>query len=70
MTDKEIKQWTLLYKQVKNGYHMEKNDWRELVRLNHLIMEASHDIHNKNMLSDTPNGVSDQQMVTAGYQKI
>ena len=50
MTKKDIDKWFTLYRQVKNGYHMEKIDWQELIRLNHLIMEASHEIHNKNML--------------------
>ena len=54
MTKQELNEWFTLYKQVKNGYHMEPHDWRELVRLNHLVMEASHEIHNKNMSGDVP----------------
>jgi len=27
----------------------ERDDYRQLVRLNHLVMEASHEIHNDNM---------------------
>lgn len=50
MTKKELQEWFVLYKQVNNGHQMEKSDWVKLVRLNHLIMETSHEIHNKNML--------------------
>jgi hypothetical protein len=50
MTKKELLDWYNLKKQVDNGYHMEKSDWQELIRLNHLVMEASHKIHNDNML--------------------
>ena len=52
MTNIELKEWHLLQKQVKNGYHMEKTDWNDLIKLNHLVMEASHEIHNKNMTED------------------
>ena len=27
-----------------------ESDYHELIRLNHLVMEASHDIHNNDML--------------------
>lgn len=50
MTPQELKDWATLREQHVNGWHMSENDWRELVRLNHLVMEASHDIHNTNML--------------------
>ena len=50
MKDQDLKEWTILMKQFKNGYHLSKNDWSELIRLNHLIIEVSHDIHNTNML--------------------
>lgn len=50
MKKEDLNKWYMLYKQVKNGYHMEPIDWRELIRLNHLIMEATHEIHNNNML--------------------
>jgi len=50
MTTQELKQWDTLRKQYKNGYHLSMSDWKELIRLNHLVMEASHDIHN-NMLA-------------------
>ena len=52
MTTQELKQWDTLRKQYKNGYHLSVSDWKELIRLNHLIMEASHDIHNSNMLAE------------------
>jgi hypothetical protein len=50
MNNQEFKQWQALYKQYKNGYHLSDHDWRELTRLNHLLMEITHEIHNKNML--------------------
>jgi len=49
MTKTELKEWYTLQLQFKNGYHLSENDWRELVRLNHLIIELSHDIHNASM---------------------
>lgn len=49
MKKQELNEWFLLYSQLKNGYHMSDNDYRELVRLNHLMMEVTHDIHNDNM---------------------
>jgi len=52
MTTQELKQWDTLRKQYKNSYHLSVSDWKELIRLNHLIMEASHDIHNNNMLAE------------------
>jgi len=50
MTNQEFKEWQILQKQFANDWHLSKNDWKELVRLNHLIMEVSHKIHNKNMM--------------------
>ena len=50
MTDQEYKDWLKLAKQFKNGYHLSKNDWKELLRLNHLLMELSHKIHNENQM--------------------
>lgn len=50
MTKKELDIWYKYTKALKNGDYMEKEDYRELIRLNHLVMEASHEIHNKNML--------------------
>lgn len=45
--------WFNLYKQYKNGYHMSDNDIRELVRLNHIIMEPVHNVHNESMSKDS-----------------
>lgn len=50
ITAEELKNWFDLRQQVVNGDHLSDWDWRELVRLNHLVMEASHEIHNDNML--------------------
>ena len=50
MNNQDLKEWTVLMKQFKNGHHLSKNDWNELTRLNHLVMEISHKIHNTNML--------------------
>jgi hypothetical protein len=52
MTKEEVLQW---YKLMTNEKIVSKSigfesDYQELIRLNHLIMEASHDIHNANML--------------------
>ena len=51
MTQSELALWFESYKQYKNGYHMSKHDWMEFLKLNHLVMEASHEIHNENMLT-------------------
>lgn len=50
MKKQDLDNWYKLWKQYNNGYHMEKSDWSELVRLNHLVMETSHDVHNENMI--------------------
>lgn len=50
MTKQELIDWYKLYKQVVNGYHMSDWDWQTLVRLNYSVMEATHKIHNDNML--------------------
>lgn len=47
----ELEQWYALLKQIKNGYHMSDYDLKELVRLNHLVMEEAHKVHNDNMLN-------------------
>lgn len=52
MTNKELNEWYIWYRQYENGYHMSDWDWMEFVRLNHLVMEASHEIHNHNMMKD------------------
>lgn len=61
MTEQDLKDWFALVKQVKNGYHLSDSDRRELLRLNHIVMEQAHKIHNDNMLEkerviDTPYG--------------
>lgn len=45
-----LEDWNKLYKQLVNGYHLSEEDKKELVRLNHLVMEATHKVHNDNML--------------------
>jgi hypothetical protein len=53
MTKEELIKWfDLLQLVTKSGYKLDKNDYSELLRLNHLVMEASHEIHNKNMLDN------------------
>ena len=51
MENETLKEWYIFYKQYENGYHLSRHDWREFMRLNHLVMEASHKVHNDNMLS-------------------
>lgn len=52
MTVKQLKEWHKWVKQYKNGYHLSKTDEQELIRLNHRVMEDSHEIHNNNMLNN------------------
>ena len=52
MNNETLKEWYTYYTQYKNGYHLSKSDLQEFIRLNHLLMELSHEIHNKNMLND------------------
>jgi hypothetical protein len=49
ITSQELKEWRVLQKQFENGYHLSESDWRELVRLNHLLLEITGNIHNKSM---------------------
>jgi len=51
MNKEEIKEYFILLNQYKNSYHLTKNDKKELIRLNHLIMEDAHMIHNDNMMN-------------------
>lgn len=51
MTKQELKEWEVLKNQYVSGYHLSKEDWQELIRLNHLLLEITHKIHNENMLS-------------------
>jgi len=50
MKKTELDAWYKLLRQYKNGYHMEPSDKHELIRLNHLVMEESHRVHNDHML--------------------
>ena len=50
MTEQDLKEWFKWYRQFKNGYHMSDSDITELLKLNHLLMEACHDVHNTNMI--------------------
>ena len=54
-TKEELDQWYKYILQVNNGYHMAEHDVKDLLRLNHIIMESCHDIHNKNMLGSLIN---------------
>ena len=51
MNKEEIKEYFILLNQYKNCYHLTNNDKQELIRLNHLIMEDAHMIHNANMMN-------------------
>jgi hypothetical protein len=44
-----IPEWLELYKQYRSGCPMSKSDIMELVRLNHIIILAAHDVHNESM---------------------
>ena len=54
MTQKELITWfryTKAYKKTRTfDCYMEKEDWNELKRLNHLVLELSGDVHNTAML--------------------
>jgi len=52
MTQKELIYWFRYSKELKAGTFMEREDYREVVRLNHLVMGIAHEIHNNNMLTD------------------
>jgi len=52
ITNKELLEWLKWYRQYNNGYHMSENDWKELVRLNHLVLDMTHEVHNEDMLKD------------------
>jgi hypothetical protein len=51
MNEEERKEYFILLNQYKNAYHLSDNDKSELIRLNHLIMEDAHRVHNDNMLN-------------------
>jgi len=52
MKKDELNEWYKWLKQYENGYHLSENDKRELLRLNHIVMEKVHKIHNENMLGE------------------
>ena len=52
MNKEERKEYFVLLDQYKQGYHLSKEDKANLIRLNHLIMEDAHIVHNDNMLKD------------------
>ena len=61
MTTKELKQWHSLIKTIKAGEKLDASDYQELLRLNYLVMELAHFIHNDNMLgSDNVTGWTDE----------
>lgn len=50
LSGRDIKDWASLLVTVRRGWPMSASAYRELVRLNHLVMETSGDIHNDNMM--------------------
>lgn len=74
MTEQNLIDWFVLVKQVKNGYYLSDNDRQELLRLNHLVMEQAHKIHNDSMLEkerviDTPYGdFTEKQLENKGSE--
>jgi hypothetical protein len=52
MTQKELIYWFRYSKDLKKGTFLEREDIQELIRLNHLVMEIAHKIHNDNMLNN------------------
>ena len=50
MTKEQLDTWYGLFEQVRNGWYLSDRDELELVRLNHLVMEAANKIHNDRML--------------------
>lgn len=55
MTKQELDQWYELMATIETGEKLNYYDYMELIRLNHLVMEVSHKIHNDNMLRDRNN---------------
>lgn len=51
MKKSDLDNWYKYIKALKNDWHFEPEDKREFVRLNHLVMEQCHRVHNDNMLS-------------------
>lgn len=56
MTQKDLITWfgyiKALNKPQTHDNFIESEDRHELVRLNHLVMELAHDVHNRNMVGD------------------
>lgn len=52
MTKEELNEWYSLISIIKAGVKLNASDCSELLRLNHLVMEMSHYIHNDNMLGN------------------
>lgn len=46
----DLNEWYMLRKQYVNGWHLSESDKQRLLSLNHELMLASHEIHNKNMM--------------------
>lgn len=51
MNKEQLDKWFELITTIKAGVKLNYYDYSELLRLNQLVMEASHKIHNDNMLS-------------------
>jgi len=51
MNEQDLKDFYKLYTKYKNG-NIEVSDFRELLRLNLLVMEVCHEIHNKNIVEN------------------
>ncbi|MEL7592143.1 MAG: hypothetical protein AAGU17_12710 [Anaerolineaceae bacterium] len=52
MTQQELLRWweLLTNEDIKNKFVGFESDYRELIQLNHRVMEQVHEIHNNNML--------------------
>ena len=50
MKKSELDIWYRYNKAYKNGEYFEREDTREMLRLNHLVIEQANKIHNDNML--------------------
>ena len=50
MTQKELLQWNALRLELNTKKGLIHWDYGTLLRLNHLVMEEAHKIHNDNML--------------------
>lgn len=54
MKKQDLERWYELCQQIVNGYHISEWEYMELIHLNHQAMEASHRIHNDNMMDIKP----------------